>query len=61
MAIKKYVLEIVYNDEDESIEHIQEYIEGDHTETPAFGEMPTTVEVPDGYWEICNGCEPGEA
>ena len=60
MAIKKYILEIVYDDEDEAIEHIQEYIEGDHTETPAFGEVPSHIEVPRGYWQIYDG-EPGEA
>ena len=60
MAIKKYILEIVYDDVDEAIEHIQEYIECDHTETPAFVELPSHIEGPRGYWQIYDG-EPGEA
>ena len=59
MAIKTYTLEIVYDDKDETIEYLKEYISG--TEPPVFLPMPKELEIDEDYWKQNYSGEVGEA
>tara|TARA_R100000306_G_C4270952_1_gene90138 strand:+ start:148 stop:330 length:183 start_codon:yes stop_codon:yes gene_type:complete len=52
MALKEYILTIIYDTKKDRIEHISEYISG--SDMPAFLPYPENVEVDDDYWEkVC--------
>tara|TARA_R100000781_G_C4072938_1_gene125093 strand:+ start:397 stop:576 length:180 start_codon:yes stop_codon:yes gene_type:complete len=59
MALKEYVLTIVYDTESDEIEYIQEYTSGD--DAPVLIPYPDNIEVDDKYWKMVNTNEVAES
>lgn len=52
MALRTYTLEIVYDDESDTIEHVQEYISA--SAVPVFVPTSDEVEIDEEVWESIN-------
>ena len=59
MALKEYILTIIYDTDTEEIEHISEFVSGN--DTPVMLPYPDHVEVDDEYWRMVNTSEIAES
>ena len=59
MALRTYTLEIVFDDETDTIEHVKEFVST--SDAPAFVPYPDSIEIDKETWDSINNGEIGES